>query len=84
MKLITNFKFGRIYEKKGYTLFEAFDLEILGWPQIRRSAYVNQIDRYCYEPEDETNGYDPTPPQKDLRGIKKFHYKGKYPKPRNR
>jgi hypothetical protein len=85
MKIKTNFKFGRPYDFKDFELFDPSKFNLIDWPQIsnRRRAYRSPSIDYCYEPKDSHNGYDQTPPQKDLRTIKKFHYKGKYPKPRN-
>ena len=76
----TNFKFGRTYDKdKDDNKFFMWDINL---PRV--SAYANpRINNYCYKFKDETNGHYLTPPQKDLKTIKKFHYKGKYPKPRN-
>lgn len=71
-----NFKFGRTYDVSKFILF---DLEDYDMAFLRPSAY------YSPQGTSGTSGSsgDNIHPQKSLDGIKKYHFKGKFPRPRN-
>lgn len=78
MKLPTQFKFGRGFVPVKFTLndFESF-FRAIDFP--RPSAQIS----YSYSNGTSGSaGYTPNP-QKEMTGIKKYYFSGKYPRPRN-
>jgi hypothetical protein len=81
---MNNFKFGREYIKP--------DQNKYNWIEMKRSDFSDYFDNHFLPNLSSINYYtDNNKPQgfrghkgkqKDLSNIKKFHHKGKYPRPR--